>query len=66
MAEAGVPVSEVAQYLGHTNKRITESTSARYSPEYLKGAARALDVSAAWCYFKHKLGFNVLIEPILC
>ena len=44
MAEAGVPVSEVAQYLGHTNTRITESTSARYSPEYLKGAARALDV----------------------
>lgn len=44
MAEAGVPMSEIAQYLGHTNTRITESTYARYSPEYLKGAARALDV----------------------
>lgn len=44
LAEAGVPMSEISQYLGHSNSRITESTYARYSPEYLKKAANALEV----------------------
>lgn len=44
MAEAGVPMSEIAQYLGHTSTRITESHYARYSPDYLRRAASALDV----------------------
>src|SRR5262245_21197218 len=43
MAEAGVPISEIAQYLGHTNSRITERVYARYSPGYLRRAASALE-----------------------
>ena len=44
MAEAGTPMSEIAQYLGHSDSRITERVYARYSPSYLSGAAKALDV----------------------
>lgn len=44
MAEAGVPMSEIAQYLGHSSTRITESVYARYSPTYLKTAAKALEL----------------------
>lgn len=44
MAEAGVPMSEISQYLGHTSTSVTERVYARYSPDYLRGAASALDV----------------------
>ncbi|MFV0245141.1 MAG: tyrosine-type recombinase/integrase [Qingshengfaniella sp.] len=44
MAEAGVPMEEIAQYLGHTNPAITRSTYARFSPSYLRNAAEALEV----------------------
>ncbi len=44
MAEAGSPMSEIASYLGHTDSQITERVYAKYSPEYLRGAASALDV----------------------
>jgi integrase len=43
MAEAGVRMSEIAQYLGHRDSRTTERVYARYSPEYLQTAAAALD-----------------------
>jgi integrase len=43
MAEAGIPMDEIAQYLGHSDTRITASTYARYSPEHLRKAASALD-----------------------
>lgn len=42
MAEAGVPMPVIAQYLGHTDSRTTERVYARYSPDYLRGAADAL------------------------
>jgi integrase len=42
MADAGVPMEEIAQYLGHSDSRITERVYARYSPGYLARAARAL------------------------
>lgn len=42
MAETGVPMTEIAQYLGHSDSEITEREYARFSPEYLAGAARAL------------------------
>lgn len=42
MAEAGVPMSEIAAFLGHTDSRITEKVYAKYSPEYLQKAAKAL------------------------
>ncbi|AEP08937.1 tyrosine-type recombinase/integrase [Micavibrio aeruginosavorus] len=44
MAEAGIPMSEIAQYLGHTSTMVTERVYARYSPDYLRGAASALEV----------------------
>lgn len=43
MVEAGVPIEEVAQYLGHTNPEITRSTYARFSPAYLRKASNALE-----------------------
>ena len=42
--EAGTPMSEIAQFLGHSDDRITQRVYARYSPSYLIGAASALDV----------------------
>ncbi len=44
MIEAGRPIEEVAQYLGHTSTKVTFSTYARYSPDYLQKAARALEI----------------------
>jgi integrase len=46
MAEAGVPIEEIAQYLGHTNPNITRETYSKFSPEYLRKAANALEISA--------------------
>jgi integrase len=42
MAEAGVPMSEIAAVLGHRDSRTTERVYARMSPEYLQKAVRAL------------------------
>lgn len=42
MAEAGVPMHQIAQYLGHADSRITERVYARFSPGFLAEAARAL------------------------
>jgi integrase len=42
MAEAGVPMSQIAQVLGHTDSRSTERVYARYSPDYLRVAVSAL------------------------
>ncbi|WP_406679226.1 site-specific integrase [Rhodovulum sulfidophilum] len=46
MAEAGVPIEEIAEYLGHTNPNITRSTYARFSPEHLRRAAGSLEFGA--------------------
>ena len=43
MVEAGVPISEVAQYLGHSSEKVTFTTYARFGDEYLKKAAAALE-----------------------
>lgn len=43
MVEDGVPIDEVAQYMGHTNPAITRSTYARFSPSYLRRAASSLE-----------------------
>jgi integrase len=43
MAEAGVAIEEIAQFLGHSDSRITASVYARYSPEQLRKAASALE-----------------------
>lgn len=44
MAEGGVPMSEISQYLGHSNTGITERVYARYSPDYLRKAASFLEL----------------------
>lgn len=44
MAESGVPIDEIAQYLGHSNSNTTAKVYARYSPDYLQGAATALNL----------------------
>ena len=44
MAEAGVPIEEIAQYLGHANPNITRGTYAKFSPDHLRKAAGALEI----------------------
>jgi len=44
MAEAGVPMSQIAQFMGHDDSATTEKHYARYSPGFLKGAANALRI----------------------
>lgn len=43
MAEKRVPMPEIAQMLGHLDSRTTERVYARFSPDYLMRAAKALD-----------------------
>ncbi|WP_374389305.1 tyrosine-type recombinase/integrase, partial [Sandaracinobacter sp.] len=43
MAEAGVPMEEIAAYMGHSDARTTFRNYARFSPDYLRKAASALD-----------------------
>lgn len=43
MAEAGVPMEVISQYLGHSNAQITRSVYARFSPDFMADAAAALD-----------------------
>ena len=44
MAEGDVPMSQISQFLGHTNTKITESVYARFSPDFLRHAAVALNI----------------------
>jgi integrase len=44
MAEGGVPMAEIAQFLGHKDSRVTERVYARFSPTYLRGAASMLEL----------------------
>lgn len=46
MVENGVPIEEVATYLGHTNPSITRSTYAKFSTDYLRAAAGSLEFGA--------------------
>jgi len=43
MAEDGVPMSEIAQFLGHSNESITFRVYARFSPTHLRKAAKSLE-----------------------
>ena len=43
MVEAGIPIVEVAQFLGHSNPSVTFSTYGRFSPEHLRKAADVLE-----------------------
>lgn len=43
MAESGVSMAEIAQYLGHSSESVTFRTYARFSPTHLRKAASALE-----------------------
>lgn len=43
MAEGGVPMGQIAQYLGHSSTAVTEKVYGRYSPDHLREAAAILD-----------------------
>jgi integrase len=42
MAEGGVPMEEIAQYLRHEDVRTTYRVYVCFSPDHLQDAARAL------------------------
>lgn len=44
MAEGGVSMPEIAAYMGHRDSRTTERHYARFSPDYLRKAAAALEI----------------------
>jgi integrase len=44
MAEAGRSMGEIAQFLGHSNSTLTERVYARFSPDYLRKSADALEL----------------------
>lgn len=43
LAEDGVSMEEIAQWLGHSSVAVTRSTYARFSADYLRKAASALE-----------------------
>lgn len=43
MVSSGIPITQVAQYLGHSNTTITYSTYGRFAPDHLADAAEVLD-----------------------
>lgn len=43
-AEAGIPMSKIAQYLGHSDDRITQRVYGRYAPSHMQDAADVLDL----------------------
>jgi integrase len=45
LAERGVPMTEIAAILGHSDSRMTERVYARFSPTYLRIAINALEMS---------------------
>jgi integrase len=44
MAESGVPMEEIASYLGHRDLTVTRRVYARFSPDHLRGAAVTLEL----------------------
>jgi len=45
MAEGGMPMQLISQYMGHSSTSVTERVYARYSPNFLRGAADILNFS---------------------
>ena len=44
MASAGIPMSRISQFLGHSNTSVTERVYARYAPDHLADAAATLEM----------------------
>lgn len=45
MAQAGVPIPEIGQYLGHSSLDTTYRTYARYHPDHLRKASSSLEIA---------------------
>lgn len=45
MAQAGTPLEEIAEFMGHTDLNTTRRHYARFHPDHLRKAARALEIS---------------------
>jgi integrase len=45
MAQAGLPMAEISQYMGHSSTAVTERVYARFHPDYLRRAADALRIN---------------------
>lgn len=45
MAQAGVPMAQISQYMGHSSTQVTERVYARFHPDYLRKASDALRLS---------------------
>jgi hypothetical protein len=43
MAEDGIPLEEIAQFLCHSDVNVTRRIYARFSPDYLRRAAASLE-----------------------
>lgn len=56
MAEAGVAMEEIAQFLGHDDVETTRRIYARYSPTYLREAASALEYDDLGAIKRHGRG----------
>jgi len=44
MAESGISMDRIAAFLGHSDSRITARVYAKFSPDYLRDAAEALEI----------------------
>jgi len=44
MAQAGVPMEQIAEFMGHTSIETTRKHYARFHPDYLRKAASALEI----------------------
>ncbi len=47
MAQAGIDMAKIAEYLGHTSINTTRRHYARFHPAYLRDASQALDLSGS-------------------
>lgn len=45
LAKAGVPMEQIAAYMGHSSLETTRKHYAHFHPEFLRGAARALEIA---------------------
>jgi integrase len=54
MAQAGIPMAEISQYLGHSSTQVTERVYARFHPDHLRRAADALRLSETPKRLEHK------------
>ncbi len=43
MAEGGLPMEEIAQFMGHSNVKVTRDVYARFPPDHLREAASVLE-----------------------